>query len=87
MLTTTSKLAHAVPVAIVYPLLGAIGFNPKPGAVNTPDAIFGMTLVFVLGPILLILGTAWLVSRWPHDEKAHADVQAALAERTARPAE
>lgn len=87
VLTTTSKIAHAVPVAIVYPILGLIGFNPTPGAANTPDAILGMTLLFVLGPIALILGTAWLVARWPHDEKAHADVQAALADRAARPAE
>jgi glycoside/pentoside/hexuronide:cation symporter, GPH family len=88
VLTTTSKLAHAVPVAVVYPVLGLIGFNPTPGAANTPEAILGMTLLFVLGPITLILGTAWLVARWPHDEKAHADVQAALAERAAvRPAE
>jgi Na+/melibiose symporter-like transporter len=88
VLTTTSKVAHAVPIAVIYPILGAIGFDPKPGAANTPDAVLGMTLLFVLAPVGLILGAAWLVARWPHDEKAHAGVQAALAARaTARPAE
>lgn len=86
VLTTTSKIAHAAPVAIIYPILAAIHFDPKPGAANTPDAVLGMTLLFVLVPVALVLAAGWLVARWPHDEKAHADVQAALAAREAGPA-
>lgn len=88
VLTTTSKIAHAVPVAIIYPILAYIGFDPKPGAANSPEAILQMTLLFVLAPVTLMLLAAWIVARWPHDEKAHAAVQAALAARVAaKPAE
>lgn len=83
VLTTTSKLAHALPVAIIYPILSAIGFDPAPGADNSPDAILGMTLLFVIGPITLILGAAWVAWRWPLDRNRLGEVQAALAARDA----
>ena len=86
VLTTTSKIAHAAPVVVIYPLLGMLGFDPQPGAPNTSNAIWGMTLVFVLAPVGLVLAAAWLVRNWPLDSAAHADVQAALALRTDHPA-
>ena len=87
VLSTTLKIAHAAPVAVIYPVLGLIGFDPKPGAANTEDSILGMTLLFVLAPIVLMASAAAIIARWPHDEAAHARLQAALAERAARPAE
>lgn len=84
VLTTTLKIAHAAPVAIIYPFLDWIDFNASPKAVNTPDAIMGMTLLFVIAPILLMSTAAWLIARWPHDEAAHERLQAALAERDAQ---
>ncbi len=42
-----------------------------------------MTLIFVLLPILLMTAAAVIIARWPHDEAAHARLQAALAERAA----
>lgn len=83
VLTTTLKIAHAAPVAIIYPILGWIGFDPAPTAKNTEEAIFGMTLLFVLAPIALMSTAAFVIARWPHDEAAHARLQAALAERPA----
>ena len=81
LLTTTQKISYAVPVAVIYPVLSLIGFQPKPGAANTDAAILGMTLLFVLAPVVLMLIAAWVASRWPLDRKAHAEVQAALAAR------
>ena len=83
VLTTTQKISYAIPVAIIYPVLSAIGFDPRPGEANTEGAILGMTLLFVAGPIALMLLAAWIAARWPLDEAAHAKVQAALAERAA----
>jgi Na+/melibiose symporter-like transporter len=83
MLTTTQKISYAVPVAIIYPVLSLIGFDPRPGNENSEGAIFGMTMLFVLGPIALMLLGAWVASRWPLDQAAHAKVQARLAERNA----
>ena len=81
LLTTTQKFSYAVPVAVIYPVLSLIGFQPRPGAPNTENAILGMTLLFVLAPAALMLTAAWVASRWPLDREAHAQVQAALAAR------
>jgi Na+/melibiose symporter-like transporter len=79
LLTTTQKISYALPVAIIYPALDVIGFDPEPGHHNSDAAIFGMTLMFIVPPTLLILAAAWIASRWPLDREAHARVQAALA--------
>jgi Na+/melibiose symporter-like transporter len=81
LLTSTQKISYATPVAIIYPILSLIGFNPKPGAANTDGAILGMTLLFVLAPVVLMCAAAWVASRWPLDREKHARVQAALAGR------
>ena len=81
LLTSTQKISYAMPVAIIYPILGWIGFQPRPGAANTESAIWGMTLLFVLAPVALMCAAAWIASRWPLDRERHAEVQAALAAR------
>ena len=81
LLTSTQKISYATPVAVIYPVLSLIGFNPKPGAGNTENAIWGMTLLFVVSPLILMLAAAWVASRWPLDREAHARVQEALAAR------
>jgi Na+/melibiose symporter-like transporter len=83
LLTTTQKISYGIPVAIIYPALSLIGFQPRPGAANTESAIWGMTLIFVLAPVVLMLAAAWVASRWPLDRARHEAVQAALAARSA----
>jgi Na+/melibiose symporter-like transporter len=79
LLTTTQKISYAIPVAIIYPILSLIGFNPKPGGHNSDAAILGMTLMFVLAPVALMIAAAWTAWRWPLGRDAHAEVQAKLA--------
>jgi Na+/melibiose symporter-like transporter len=79
LLTSTQKISYAIPVAIIYPILSLIGFQPRPGAANTESAIWGMTLLFTLVPVALMLVAAWVASRWPLGRERHAQVQAALA--------
>ncbi|MEO7179020.1 MAG: MFS transporter [Allosphingosinicella sp.] len=81
LLVSTQKISYAIPVAIIYPILSAIGFNPRPGGHNSDGAILGMTLLFVLAPVGLMLAAAWVAARWPLDRETHAEVQAALAAR------
>lgn len=81
LLTSTQKISYAIPVAVIYPILDLIGFNPEPGDRNSDGAILGMTLMFVLAPVALMLAAAWVASRWPLDRERHAEVQAALAGR------
>ncbi len=83
VLTTTQKISYAVPVAVIYPILSLAGFNPAPGAANTDSAILAMTLLFVIGPVMLMGTAIWLFSRWTLDADATAEVQAALADRAA----
>ena len=81
LLTSTQKISYAMPVAIIFPILGLIGFQPKPGAANTESAIWGMTLLFVLAPVVLMCTAAVIASRWPLDRARHDEVRAALAAR------
>jgi GPH family glycoside/pentoside/hexuronide:cation symporter len=81
LLTSTQKISYAMPVAIIYPILSWIGFNPKPGDPNSDGAILGMTLLFVLAPVALMLTAAWVASRWPLGREEHSKVQEALAAR------
>ncbi|MGA9581601.1 MAG: MFS transporter [Allosphingosinicella sp.] len=79
LLTSTQKISYATPVAIIYPILSLIGFNPKPGDPNSDGAILGMTLLFVAAPVALMCAAAWVASRWPLDRERHSQVQERLA--------
>jgi Na+/melibiose symporter-like transporter len=79
LLTATAKLGYALPVGLLYPLLGAFGFDPSPSAVNDEDAIRGLTLLFVIPPVVCGFATWWLARRWAIDADAHARIRAELA--------
>jgi Na+/melibiose symporter-like transporter len=84
----SSKTATAAAVGLALPLVAWLGF--RPGAVNTPDALFGLKLVFALGPALSHLASAALIVGFPFDERSHADVRRELELRdslAAMPAE
>jgi Na+/melibiose symporter-like transporter len=78
-LTATAKLGYALPVGLLYPLLGAFGFDPAPGARNAGDALTGLTLLFIAPPMLFGLGAALLSWRWPITAEAHARIRSRLA--------
>lgn len=79
----TGKLATAAALGIAVPLVAFLGF--KPGAVNTPDALLGLKLVFALGPAIAHLASAFLISGFSLDERRHADIRAALDARDGSP--
>jgi Na+/melibiose symporter-like transporter len=74
------KAGMAAAVGVALPLVGWLGFDPKT-AVNTPEALHGLLLVFALGPALAHLVSALLVAGFPLDAKTHAEVRRQLAER------
>lgn len=81
--TLASKVAAAVAILLTYPLLARLGYNAAEGAHNTVEAIHGLKLAFVLGPILFVmLGGACFIG-WRLDAKRHAGVRAALDARDA----
>lgn len=77
----TGKAATAVAVGVALPLVGFLGF--KPGAVNTAEALFGLKLVFALGPAAAHLLSAWLISGFDLDEARHGDIRRQLDDRDA----
>jgi Na+/melibiose symporter-like transporter len=79
LLTATQKLGYAIPVGLTYPILGLIGFDPTPGATNTPSALLGLTLLFAIPPLLLGLAAALIVRGWPITADVHAGIRARLA--------
>ncbi len=79
-LVATQKLGYAIPVGLSYAILGAIGFAPKLGAANTASALLGLTLLFIVPPILFALVAVYILRGWPID----ADVQAANAAALAK---
>jgi Na+/melibiose symporter-like transporter len=72
----SAKLGTAIGVGVAFPLVAWLGF--RPGAVNTPQALLGLKLVFALGPALAHLLSAALIMRFPLDERRHAAIRAAL---------
>jgi Na+/melibiose symporter-like transporter len=78
-LAAVQKLGYAISVGLSYPMLKVIGFVPALGAANSPDALNGLTLMFVVPPVLLTLAAAAVVHGWPIDADAQARNARALA--------
>jgi len=84
LITSTSKIALAGSIIITYPLLAAIGYDPKLGQGNTPEAIHGLTIAFTAGPIFfLALGVACFIGYRLTAERA-TEIRLKLAERDAQ---
>lgn len=80
----SSKAAMAAAVGVAFPLVGWLGFDPK-AAVNTPEALRGLQLVFALGPALAHLLSAGLLFGFTLDARAHAAIRSELAQRQTQP--
>ena len=80
MVTTTTKFGGSITVAIAYPILAFVGYNPKEGAVNTPHAIFGLEMCYLFAPVVLVLLGGTMFFGYRLDSKRHAEIRDALAE-------
>jgi Na+/melibiose symporter-like transporter len=83
MITTTQKVAGALSITLSFTVLGLIGYNAKEGAINTPAAIHGMELVYLIGPVVFVmLGGACFIG-YKLDSKRHAQIREQLEHRDA----
>lgn len=83
LMTAAAKIGAALPLAITFPILKAVGFNPAAGAVNTVSAIHGLENCFVFAPVLAMgLGGACLVGYHLNAER-HGQIRKRLEERDA----
>ncbi len=76
------KSAMAVAIGIALPLVAWAGFDPA-AKHNSPEALHMLLLAFALGPAIAHALSAWLISRFPIDESAHAEIRRALDARDA----
>ena len=83
MITTAQKIALALSITLSFLALSLIGYQAKEGATNTPEAIFGMQLVYVIGPVFFVmLGGACFIG-YELNAKRHAEIRATLDSRDA----
>jgi Na+/melibiose symporter-like transporter len=78
MVTTTTKIGASITVAVVYPVLALVHYNGAEGAVNTPQAIFGLEMCYLFAPVVLVLVGGAMFFGYRLDSRRHADIRAAL---------
>jgi GPH family glycoside/pentoside/hexuronide:cation symporter len=82
-----TKVSLSVGPAIALYLLATLGFDPKPGSVNTEQGLWGLKCLFALGPPVFMILTALVAYRYPITEARHRNMRAAIERRNARRAE
>lgn len=83
------KIGGALAAGIALPLIAWFGFDPK-SAVNTPQALNGLLLVFSIGPALAHAISAAVISGFALDADQHNAIRRRLdtaADPTLQPAE
>ena len=79
MLTLTQKIGGAVAVGIVFWTLALMGFNPR--GVNAPEAVTGLSIVFVAVPVICNLFVAAIMWRFPIGLDEQRELRRKLEER------
>jgi len=79
MVTTTTKIGASLAVAVVFPLLSLVHYNGAEGAANTPGAIRGLALCFLMVPLVFLLIGAVILVGYKLDERRHGEILRALA--------
>ena len=80
-----NKIASAFAIGLTFPLLGQIGYKAAGG--NTAQAIFGLELAYIIGPIVFVMLGGACVLGWKLDAAKHAAIRAELERRDALYAE
>jgi Na+/melibiose symporter-like transporter len=80
LVTITQKFGSSITVAIVFPILAAVGYNAKDTAVNTPQAIWGLEMCYLFAPIVLVLVGGAMFFGYRLDNQRHADIRRQLDE-------
>lgn len=55
MTNATTKVAGAASIFLTFNVLERVGYNAKAGAVNTPEAIRGLELAYLIGPVFFVM--------------------------------
>ena len=83
----TLKIGTSLNVFISFAILEMVGFQAHEGAVNTPQAIFGLEMVYLFAPIIFVFLGGCFFFGYKLDETRHAEIRAELDARDATEAE
>ena len=83
LVTSTTKVGTVVPVVIVFPILSMVGYNGGDGAVNTPHALFGLEMCYLIAPTIMVFLGGSMFFGYTLDAKRHGSIREALERRDA----
>ena len=83
LITLATKLAGAFAIGLTYPLLARIGFHATEGAANSPGALLGLKLAYLIGPSAFVMLGGGCVIGWRLDAARHGEIRAQLDARDA----
>jgi Na+/melibiose symporter-like transporter len=72
------KIGTSVTAIIVLPILQYVGFNPKPHAVNTPEAIFGLQMCYLFAPVIFVILGGLAFFGYKLTPERHSEIRDAL---------
>ncbi len=82
----TTKIASGLS-ALTFVLLAALGYQAQEGAVNTPEAVRTLELVYIVGPIVLSMVAGLCFVGYKLTPERHAEIRRELEARDAAYAE
>lgn len=74
----TTKLATAAAIFLTFRVLSDVGFDPRDGAANTAQALRGLEIAFLAGPIVFVMLGGLCFTGYRLDRARHAEIQAQL---------
>lgn len=83
MTTATSKLATAGAIFLTFNVLAAVGYQAKEGSANTPEAIQGLELAYIIGPIVFVMLAGACFIGYRLTAERHAEIRRELDLRDA----
>jgi len=83
----TSKIASAMAIWMTFSTLAQIGYAPAQGGSNTPEALQGLTVAYLLGPVALVALGAVCMFGYKLGPARAAEIRRLLERRDAQAAE
>jgi Na+/melibiose symporter-like transporter len=85
LVTTTAKVGAVITTLISFTVLSLVHYNGKEGAVNTPQAVFGLEMCYLFAPIILVFFGGAVFFGYKLDARRHAEIRTALEARASEP--
>lgn len=84
LVTMTQKFGTSITISIVYPILAAVGYNAKDGAVNTEHAIWGLEMCYLFAPVILVIVGGACLFGYNLTAERHSEIRTQLEALAAR---